>query len=129
MVLAAVAAQPGISKTTPVDLQITVNGLASADVLTASFVYGKSTAAPATYAGLANPSNPITLTVDQFTQLTSRFIAAGSTYQMIGTDPGGAIANAAWTVGDHVWLCLFDNQTPSGSDVPLATAGPFLVTA
>ena len=122
-----VPAVPGISKATDTELRIQfVNvdvGVAGPQVL--NFVFGKAASPPATYADLANPDGSGLAFGDQSTYVfdTAEAFYSGSWAYL------HARANAAWTIGDTVYVCLFSSLTPSSGDVPLAVSGPLLVIA
>jgi len=117
----------GVSKTKDENFTFSGSAVPVADVPTLFFAYGKSASAPGTYGALANPQG-WAMTPDNWSTLSwtnpspgfEAFMAKG-----VLTGP----ADASWSVGDHVWFCLFNTLTPSGSDVPLAVAGPLLVIA
>ncbi len=125
----AVAAIAGDSKTVRSSMAVRITGLLDADT-GGSIVLGKSASAPATYAGLANPTTPALLNTsnDDWASFTASTPDNFATWSVTMSEllP---LANAAWAPGDHVYVCLFSSASPAGGDVPLAVAGPFTVLA
>jgi hypothetical protein len=121
-----IASQPvpagvGVSKTKTCDITVTATGISAADAEAGcSYGWGKSTGAPATFAGLANPvmnalNDPANFASSQFST-PDMF----TTYSFRASVPVAAPANAAWTVGDTVWFAIFSSAAPSSGDVPRA---------
>ena len=123
-----VASEVGGSKTKDTNLSITLTGLDATAAADMSVAFGKSASAPATFAGLANPTVlPLSQPV-YWNQSQVSVPIGGSISTFRGLSDQGSM-NAAWTPGDHIWAALFDSAAPSSGDVPLATFGPMLVIA
>jgi|SRR5579859_3965952 len=108
----AIPATSAPSKARPNNVQVSVSGLP--DPVAWSIAVGSSVAAPTTFGGLGG--SPLFLSP-----------ADGATTLSVNAVPGGTftaqMSSANWdlsgyTVGDHMWLCVFELAPPvSGTAV------------
>ena len=118
----------GLSKSKNCSLTVGFNSVdqSVANPTTLYIAYAKSTAVPATWADLVNP------VIDQLAAgdaATFRYRGGGSPLYDGSYTALNARDNAAWTIGDSVYVTLWASATPSSGDVPIAVSSPFLVIA
>lgn len=75
---------------------------------------------PATYADFPTP---FAYSWAYMTNVELRIAPGGTKLEVTG------LVNTTGSPGDEMWLALFRVTTPSGSDVPVACAGPFIIDA
>jgi hypothetical protein len=123
----AVAAVQGLSKSKDCALTVSFNGVDSAVVSPPSLYigYGKSAAAPATFADISNPVLDLQGAGDA---ASFRYRAGSGLYDGSYTALN-ARANSGWTVGDKVFVTLWLSATPSSGDAPIAVSSQLLVVA
>lgn len=121
-----VAAASGMSKSKTGTLSVLLTGIAVADVPTHTLSFGKAASRPTHYSDLINP-NDSALTPQNWDRL--QVVQDGSSIATINAAFAAVLGNAAWTPGDNVWIALFSVTPPIAGSVPVATSGPFAVTA